>query len=376
VNKTSMLKAATAAAFGLLASAVVASAAGASSIPASHGDTTGQAAGAGALSLQISPAVNAPVAVLSTGSNNGRVSQAPTSTTGAEGRNSRTGAGGVGDPFALTGLSSWTCVPSGDAVRGASTGQAAGAGALSLQISPAVNAPVAVLSTGSNNGRVSQAPTSTTGAEGRNSRTGAGGVGDPFALTGLSSWTCVPSGDAVRGASTGQAAGAGALSLQISPAVNAPVAVLSTGSNNGRVSQAPTSTTGAEGRNSSSGTEPTNRRPTRPAPAPASGPAPAPGPRTAPASGPAPAPGPRTAPASGPAPAPQSAPCPGAPSLAAASTGQLAAGGTIGVQVAPTVNVPVSILATGSNNGPVTQSPTAGSSAAAQNNAASGVALS
>ena len=281
MNKTSMLKAATAAAFGLLASAVVASAAGASSIPASHGDTTGQAAGAGALSLQISPAVNAPVAVLSTGSNNGRVSQAPTSTTGAEGRNSSTGAGGVGDPFALTGLSSWTCVPSGDAVRGASTGQAAGAGALSLQISPAVNAPVAVLSTGSNNGRVSQAPTSTTGAEGRNS---------------------------------------------------------------------------------SSGTEPTNRRPTRPAPAPASGPAPAPGPRTAPASGPAPA--------------PQSAPCPGAPSLAAASTGQLAAGGTIGVQVAPTVNVPVSILATGSNNGPVTQSPTAGSSAAAQNNAASGVALS
>ena len=167
---------------------------------------------------------------------------------------------------------------------------------------------------------------------------------------------------ASHGDTTGQAAGAGALSLQISPAVNAPVAVLSTGSNNGRVSQAPTSTTGAEGRNSSSGTEPTNRRPTRPAPAPASGPAPAPGPRTAPASGPAPA--------------PQSAPCPGAPSLAAASTGQLAAGGTIGVQVAPTVNVPVSILATGSNNGPVTQSPTAGSSAAAQNNAASGVALS
>ena len=137
---------------------------GGSGQSAAQWNATHQEAKSKASSWQVAPSVNLPVSVLSKGSNNGAVTQAPSSSakSGAwnvnatrQGIFQRQHAGGHAKPQS--------------AEQGSETGQESNSKATSAQIAPSVNVPVSVLSNGSNNGRVDQHPSSS-------AKSGAGNV--------------------------------------------------------------------------------------------------------------------------------------------------------------------------------------------------------
>jgi hypothetical protein len=142
------------------------------------------------------------------------------------------------------------------AVQSASAGQQATALARSVQAAPSVNLPVALLSFGSNNGSVTQAPLSAAVPTAVNSNGTSQLIAQPQQGQGSGS-TMHKAGTrthqgrpvsrpgspmpAVQSNAAGQQAAALAKSLQVAPSVNLPVAVLAFGSNNGGVTQAPSS---------------------------------------------------------------------------------------------------------------------------------------
>jgi hypothetical protein len=128
-----------------------------------------------------------------------------------------------------------------------SSGPHAKASAVSVQVAPAVNLPISILSYGSANGTVRQAPSSSAVADAGASKHGSGhgkNGGTHCQPVHKSHKThCAPKcehGGPASGHGSGGATST-ATSVQVAPVVSAPVAVLSNGSSNGPVTQASTS---------------------------------------------------------------------------------------------------------------------------------------
>jgi hypothetical protein len=138
----------------------------------------------------------------------------------------------------------------------ASTDQDADAGALSVQVLPAnLNVPVQVLSAGSNGGDTHQGNTSVAAADADNRSTTVQLGGQSQQVTGVPTpddgHGTAASQDADQHARTDQDADAHSASVQVLPInVNAPIQVLSAGSNGGDTHQGNTSVGSAQAGNS------------------------------------------------------------------------------------------------------------------------------
>jgi hypothetical protein len=225
----------------------------------SNSNSTYQEASADASTYQVN--VNAPIAILSPGSNNGDVDQSNDATTVAVASNwndtdqsiyqdqEATSGGGCG---CRSGGIDQDQMPSNTN----RTDQDADATATTYQVN--VNAPIAILSPGSNNGDVDQSNDATTiaGATNSNETDQFIGQSQDARAGGHGCYCGAPSGgidqdqSATNDNSTYQDASADASTKQYN--VNAPITVLSPGSNKGDVSQSNDATTVAWAGNSNS----------------------------------------------------------------------------------------------------------------------------
>jgi hypothetical protein len=225
----------------------------------SNSNRTDQEANADASTTQYN--VNAPVAILSPGSNNGDVDQSNDATTVAVASNWNDTDQSIWQSQRATsrggrcGCRGRRIDQDQTASNSNRTDQDANATAETTQVN--VNAPVAILSPGSNNGDVDQSNDATTIAEasnwndtdqfiGQSQDARAGGRG----CCGGSSRGIRQDQSATNDNSTYQDANADASTTQYN--VNAPIAILSPGSNNGDVSQSNDATTVARASNSNS----------------------------------------------------------------------------------------------------------------------------
>jgi hypothetical protein len=221
----------------------------------SNGSYTNQEADATAKTYQAN--VNAPIAILSPGSNNGDVDQSNDATTVAVASNwndtdqSIRQSQGASSRGHRCGCRGGRIDQDQRASNSNRTNQDADATAKTYQLN--VNAPIAILSPGSNNGDVDQSNDATTIASasnwndttqsiGQSQAARAGGRGHSRGI-GQNQW-------AANDNRTNQDADATAKTFQAN--VNAPIAILSPGSNNGDVSQSNDATTIAWASNSNS----------------------------------------------------------------------------------------------------------------------------
>jgi hypothetical protein len=220
---------------------------------------TEQDADSEAKSTQVLPVnVNAPIQVLSVGSNGGDVEQSNSSKAESEAKNSSTTKQYLDQSQQVRGGSDhrWKHGPSqGGAVQSgeqeATTDQSASSEAKSTQVLPVnVNAPIQVLSVGSNGGDVEQSNRSAAESEASNHATTQQGLQQDQRVTGGSGpGGAVQSGE--QEAATEQDADSSATSTQVLPVnVNVPLQVLSLGSNGGDVSQSNSSSAQSEASNS------------------------------------------------------------------------------------------------------------------------------